>query len=81
MRIKQLKLAIRKTYEKTIKIYLDRKRPCIIKDLRLKLLQTGWELKVVVSGTEPIRIAFDWREERMQIGEISTLKISYPCHP
>jgi len=41
------------------------------------------ELKVVVSRTEPVRIAFDWREYkecRQWTWENSTLKISYPCH-
>jgi len=43
----------------------------------------GWELKVVVFRTEPIWIAFDWREYRMQTvdWESTTLKFSYPCHP
>ena len=25
-----------------------------------------WKLEVVVSRTEPVRVAFDWREQRMQ---------------
>jgi len=41
MRMKKYKLAIEKHTKKTVKIYLNRKRLRIIKDLRLKLLQTG----------------------------------------
>jgi len=62
---KSKKVAIRKTYYYYYyvlrKVHLNRKRLRIIKKLTTKIV-ADWALKVVVSRTEPIRIAFDWRE-------------------
>ena len=55
-------LAIMKTYYYYIllKIYLNGKKTTCNKRLPYKIV-ADWELKVVVSRAEPIRIAFDWR--------------------
>jgi len=59
-----LKLAIRKTYYYyyiLLKIHLNQKETTYNKRLATKTV-ADWELKVVVSGAEPVRITFDWRE-------------------
>jgi len=57
------KLAIRKTYYYFIllKIYLNGKKTTCNKRLPSKIV-ADWELQVVVSRAEPVRITFDWRE-------------------
>ena len=63
-------------------IYLNRKRLRIIKDLPLKLLQTGscklWSLERSPYG---LLLTGGSGECRQWAGENSTLKVSYPCHP
>jgi len=57
--MKKFKLAVKKTHKKTIKI--KSRKTTFNKRLASKIV-ANWELKAVVPGTEPIRIAFDWRE-------------------
>ena len=62
---KSKKVAIRKTYYYyyvgTTKSPFKSKTTTYNKKLTTKIV-ADWALKVVVSRTEPIRIAFDWRE-------------------
>ena len=57
------KLAIRKTYYYFIllKIYLNGKKDYVSNKRLPSKIVADWELKVVVSRSEPVRIAFDWR--------------------
>ena len=54
----------------TTKMNLNKKKTTYNKRLATKIV-AGWELKVVVSRTAPIRIAFDQREQRTQTAEVN----------
>jgi len=60
MHIKKYKLPIKKTYKKDNK-NLFKSKTTYNKRVASKII-ADWELKVVVAGTEPIWIAFNWRE-------------------
>jgi len=65
--VKALKASRKKTgkHTKTIKNLFKSKKTTYNKRLATKTV-ADWELKAVVSRAEPVRIAFDWRELRMQ---------------
>ena len=62
--MKNKKLAIRKTYKYSKNLFKSKKTTQAYNKRLAAKIVADWELKVVVFRTEPIRIAFDLREQR-----------------